>query len=541
MIRAKLFRCVIFSITCLVALSIQASPHANSVTVDINDYPYLDEKQLGGLRHIISLADQLHGEWSKMGTKEPDQEGDDAYRYQLAFMTYTLGLAQYHYLPAYRELFQHSSTRLIDKMLRREVWGYWENTSRGSKYLNPDLVELREGWVDPVKRENIMYSGHLLAMVGMYSSLYRDNRYDKPGALTFNFDPVFRGFGHEKFDYDFTKLTDVIYQQMEENDWLGVPCEPNAIFVICNQMPLLGFKFYDQVHNTNYATATGKYMSSWQKKGWLTKEQSFISYYLVQQDKVQAEPSSAYIDAWTGTYMHAWNREFVRSIYPTQRDRWIKKLNDGTLSVSVGEEAELVATADFGALATYAAEVGDSDSVNRLLAYADKYMNPKWYDGKYYYPRQDSMYDNDENLIFMPRVTGNALLTFARLNVENGLWSLYNKPLAEQYLSQPYIDGVNYPEIIVRRAYYDKAKNVLALTLVSSASVVKEYKSTSFNIRNLNDEQPYELVIDGRSYGVLGRGRPNSEKRIVESAWDEGVLNMTLDVSVERNILIIPK
>lgn len=31
---------------------------------------------------------------------------------------------------------------LIRKMLGREVWGYWENTSRGSKKLDPALKKL---------------------------------------------------------------------------------------------------------------------------------------------------------------------------------------------------------------------------------------------------------------------------------------------------------------------------------------------------------------------------------------------------------------
>mgnify|MGYP003408934663 FL=1 len=159
----------------------------------------LDDKTLGHLRHVANLSRQMPNDWSDMGPYDPSQEGDDAYRYQLAYMTYALSLAQYHHTPAYRELWRDTMARLIGKMMRWEVWGYWELTSRGSKVLDPDMNALGEGWIDPVIRQNVMYSGHLLMMVGLYDMFYRDGRFDAPGSLTFQFRPVFRGMGPEDF------------------------------------------------------------------------------------------------------------------------------------------------------------------------------------------------------------------------------------------------------------------------------------------------------------------------------------------------------
>jgi len=462
--------------------------HSDSGMVNPSDYPSMSSKQLGHFRHIVRLANQLHGEWGMMGTKEPDQEGDDAYRYQLAFMAYALGLAQYHYLPAHRELAQNTFERLVDKMLRREVWGYWENTSQGSKYLNPDMVKLREGWIDPVEKENIMYSGHLLAMVGMYSSLYRSSKYTQPGSLAFHFDPVFRGFGHKKYEYSSIELADLIYRQFEENNWLGVTCEPNAIFVICNQMPILGFRFLDQIHGTEYAKITSDFENAWRRKGWLTEDNSIITAYLVQQDEVWRSPSSAYIDAWTGAMMHAWNRDFVRSLYPIQSKRWVVDLENGLMSVAVGEEAAEVSTSDFGFMAIYASEVGDRATTQALLGYADKYMSPVWEDGSYYYPRKDEFQDDNGNIVFMTRLTGNALLAYARLNVENGLWALYNKPWTSDHLSNPYISGVEYPEVLVTQAHYDASKSALIFTLQGDGDTPR---ASSVTVNQLDSSKDY--------------------------------------------------
>src|SRR2546430_15227035 len=101
------------TVICVAMSTFQPSRYARADDIDLANYPVLDTKELGHLQHIYRLANQLPGEWAFMGAREPDQEGDDGYRYQLAFMSYVLALTQYHYLPNYRELNQQASGRLI--------------------------------------------------------------------------------------------------------------------------------------------------------------------------------------------------------------------------------------------------------------------------------------------------------------------------------------------------------------------------------------------------------------------------------------------
>lgn len=138
----------------------------------------LDSKQRGHLRHFFNLANAPDGVWDTMGAQLPGQEWLDSYRYQLAEMVYGAGLAHFHRLPAARGPFKELIGRLIGKMLRREVWDYWwvDNdyrcfnlaefdavnwyrylTSKSGVRVNPDIKELREGWADPVKDENISW------------------------------------------------------------------------------------------------------------------------------------------------------------------------------------------------------------------------------------------------------------------------------------------------------------------------------------------------------------------------------------------------
>lgn len=119
-------------------------------------YPKLSREQCGHLRHFHNIASSLDGDWPFMGSQEPGQEWDTAYRYQLATMTYAAGAAHYHCLPAMRSVFKGLIRKLINKMLRREVWGYWYLTSQSGIRVNPNLKELRKPWADPVCKENIM-------------------------------------------------------------------------------------------------------------------------------------------------------------------------------------------------------------------------------------------------------------------------------------------------------------------------------------------------------------------------------------------------
>jgi hypothetical protein len=91
-----------------------------------------------------NIATQLDGDFTFMGAQEPSQEWDTAYRYQISAMAYATGAAHYHHLPVMRSMFKSLIHKLIQKMLRREVWGYWYLTSQSGVRLDPDPKELRK-------------------------------------------------------------------------------------------------------------------------------------------------------------------------------------------------------------------------------------------------------------------------------------------------------------------------------------------------------------------------------------------------------------
>lgn len=208
------------------------------LSLDISRYSKLDAAQAGHLRHFHNLTTQIDGEWHHMAGFDPHQEQFDAYRYQLAVMAYAVGMAHFYRLPAARGMFKQLLGQVIRKFLLRDVWGYWWTASHSGSYVDPGRTELRAPWANPIIKENIMYSGHLLMMTSMYAMLFDDDRYEKPESLTFRWDPMLWGVGNETFHYDNRSVQAAILAEMERSKWIGVCCEPNLVFVVCNQFPV---------------------------------------------------------------------------------------------------------------------------------------------------------------------------------------------------------------------------------------------------------------------------------------------------------------
>jgi len=507
--------------------------------VDPASYPRLDDKQMGHIRAIVTLAEQPDSDWSGMGSAEPGQGGFDAYRYQLAMMSYTLSLAHHRFTPAYRDLYRETDARLIHKMLLFDVWGFWELTSRGSKAFDPSLTVLGDGWIDPVKDQNIMYSGHLFQMVTTHEMLYGDARYSKPDAVTFVYDPFGRGLGRQDFKYDTHKLAQVLASQFEDNGWKGIECEPNAIFPECNQHPLLGFALYDRANGTDYFKRISKsFKEQFDALDYLDpKTSSFMMMYMIKQDKVIQRPT-AWADGWSGSFMHAWYKPEVEQAYPTQRANLLVDLADGTTTTrSEGENRSY--SHDHGFFALLAGEVGDTATRDRMLAYADRYWSPRWVDGALFYPRQDLFRRTDDGANVWRRVqplTGNGLVGLARMNGKDGLYNLFNRPFDAAHFEQPYLTGIAYPDALVERAVYDEKAKALVATLKPGREGGAPIR---WSVAKLDPRKSYGVWMDGRQIATIAPGKavaaPGSS---VSVGVADGVVTFTQPLAREASFVV---
>ncbi|KAH6613841.1 hypothetical protein C7974DRAFT_437228 [Boeremia exigua] len=482
---------------------------SDQLLLDLSQYEKLDSLQVGHLRHFYNLAHQLDGEWYLMGSPEPAQEFLDAYRYQLATMAYASAVTYYHRTPALRSAFKPLVRQLIHKMLLRGCWGYWFSTSHSGKFVDPSITELRKPWADPVVRENIMYSGHLLLMTSLYAMLFDDDEFEKPGSLVFDWNPLFWG-EPQKFTYDNRSLQKAILVEMERNKWVGVCCEPNCVFVVCNQFPLIAMRYNDVRDGTN--TVDGvirQYKAAWEEKGMILDDGLFPDWLMIKQDQIVPAKDLGFT-AWAGAFMSAWNAELVQSLYPRQSSGFLTNIDgqvrlhpaliasvyrkvatsdaattaNGTssdkriLSVAVTEAQAALAdpqrpvdvmpylTPTFGYVVKWLSELGKQEELKGLLEYADEMLKPTWEHGGLYYPRNDTPFDQDLRWLRMDRFTGNAAIAYARLNIAGGQNKMWENPWGREYhRTQPWVDGIDLGNVAVLRGVWDTQTKSLVVTV----------------------------------------------------------------------------
>jgi hypothetical protein len=499
-----------------ILISVSVNPgFAASLQVKTSDYPSLSEKELGHVQWLAKLAQQPLGDWSYMGGLEEGQEGLESYRYQLGYMAYALALAQYHKTPAYREFYQRALDNLIQKMVRRDVWYYWEHTSKG-------IGQRGLGWIDPVVEKNIMYSGHLINMVELYQMLYRDARYDKPKAIQFKWEWVMEKLN--AFDYDGNKLAGALHKQFMENPTHMIECEVGLVFPVCNQHPLLGLMLYDHNHGTNLAgPVKDLMMKTFNDKGLLDpKTQDFMQFYILEQQKPMGPPSAGN-NACVGMVMHAWKPELIENLYRIHVKK-VQVAGNGTAKV---EADNTVGVSSAPAFAGYAKEMGDEKTAQNLIGWMESNCSPMWIDNKYVYPR------NDEKKI---TALFNVMAAIAELNIKNGIWAMYNQPWKESYFAQPFISGVDHPKAVVKQAYYDSGKDVLAVTLVPGE---KSILNTSFAVNQLERTKVYSIKKNGLPIGYLKKGvvMPVNGAKGIEFS-KEGILKISTDLAKAQSFLI---
>jgi len=517
---------------------------------DPANYPALSTQQMGHVRHMINLANQLDGDFSLMGEFDPVYYMSfHAYQFQIAFAAYALASAHYHYTPAQRDLYQKASARLIKRMIYKDVWDYWAHTS---KFDLTDRTETEDGgeimvnyseddwygWIDPNIKKNIMYSGHLLQMVGLHEMLFDDHRYDESGSLMFRFAPVENGQGPIEMKYDHDRLTKVIHEQFVEDHFRGIECERNAVYAECNQHPILGLMHYDFKHGTSLSPEVRReFKKTIEKRHYVNPETHTTMYFLkVKQDEV-VPATYAWADGWNGHAQHAWDKEYIESLYPHQLKRYMPSMLRGWPFENMGWAGSF----DFGWFALLASEVGDTETVQTMTDYADAHFDPTWRDGGYYYPSTPDYVWNFSrdwkgHIQNIGPVTGNVLVGFARINPKDGLWEIYNRPWEKSHFAEPFISDVEYLEASVTQAVYDAEKDALIVTLAPGP--VKS-EATSFTVRQLDPAKTYSLIRDGQVLGEISGSRGTALPR---TEWQaDGSLRITTGLREPHSFVLKTK
>lgn len=311
------------------------------------------------------------------------------------------------------------------------------------------------------------------------------------------------GAGRQSWKYSIPTLKQTILTDMEKNQWVGVCCEPNTVFIVCNMFHLIALRFNDVRHGTKeLEDVLPRFVDAWEKKGMIQDDGLIVAFWAPNQDRIEKSPDVT-LTAWAAIFLAAWNSDMVKKHFEHQSKGYVTKINgevrvrpatvarqirrlisqdpathsaDSAKTIAAAEEhVKQNATAEqkeedrnptFGYVVQWVGEIGRQDLLDGLLEYADQNFKPTWEDGGLFYPRQDKQ---GLDWTFIDPYTGNTAIAYARLNVPDGQKKMFENPWTKEQLAQrPYIDNVDLSHgIDFLRGVWDEEQNALITTFRS--------------------------------------------------------------------------
>lgn len=369
------------------------------------------------------------------GYDTADQIQLSALRYSLDYLGYGLATMQCFVTPNFHGYLKEAQEFVIDSLTVPKICGYWKwENLWGNFTWNPD----------PICHHNIMLSGWSGILPVLYTGNTGDDRYEKENSLKF------RPFKNKDKSYDYNNetLVKAIASQWDSLKSSLIPCEPHLVFPWCNGWGFDTVLAYDRIHGTDYVSKAYPKLEKRLTQDWtdangklsIAKNTLFGTMALSMGGDFAAASSFAVSRVFNVTDPSLAAKEYILGKKDTFEE------TDGELKCKIGPWDKLSDIGNFkkgpghvlGTGAVAAAEMGEGQFVERLLALADELLE-KVEDPKRYYYKKTS-------------VTSNASLALARFAQKDDLYHMVHRGPGKNALAGPVLTACRYPEVLVAKA-----------------------------------------------------------------------------------------
>jgi len=442
--------------------------------VPLNNEPReLSDKQMAQMRFFLDRALQPILEFE--GFEHLDDFQTAAVRYQINFTSYALSLAQYNCLPALGAYLTQAQVNLKAKQEQPEVWRYW---AKESAWGNLELSR------DPIAKDNIMYSGFVgtQMMMALKASPHCPEGFmGKLGGKDGDFE----------FSYTQDQLIERLAEQYETAQFGLLPCEPNWIYPLCNFITAAAIRGYDTEHKTRHWEGLQKRFRAMTDQEFLGIDGHFVPF------------RSAYTGVAApqigGLIMQTFPCFFLNALYPdmAQRQWWLmrkglkgRSIRRACWPIDVGNYNYSRAAA-YGASALAAAEMGDTELKDKLLALMQEDCSPVLDNGRQYYSKAS--------------IWANANAFMAGLTSQGDFQRLMNN---QSQKTGPYIDKANPNDIMFSSAYQKDG----ALFFKAHPQKGGSYKS--IRIAGLKPSAAYQLIHQSSKTNITSNHKGEADLNI---------------------------
>ncbi|MDJ0853135.1 MAG: hypothetical protein QNK04_32605 [Myxococcota bacterium] len=393
----------------------------------------LSPSDLAVMRFALDRALQPIDEFSGFDWIEQFQTA--SVRYQVMTMSYALSLAQFARTPSLRGYLSQAQVNLIEKMRDHRVWSYWAwENAWGNLRLDPDPMA-------PRTHDNVMYSGWYAAMIGMYASNTGDGRYDKPGAITL------RHPGGREFVYDFPHMVRILTENFRRADFTLFPCEPNWIYLMCNNFAGVGLKIHDRLTGSeNWAEIEPRFRRSLDQE-FLTVDGRIVAIRSARTGLTIPALTSTMADAGSCIFLHALVPEVARRSWEIVRHDLLDLNGErveidlrGWDKIDTGNYRRSTATT-LAATMAGAVEMGDPSVARAVRERFEEEHPPVTEGGVIHHPGVS--------------VIGHVSSLLERVGRTNGMRDLVGDGVPDVWRDGPMLDEVDYPATLVAKAVSD--------------------------------------------------------------------------------------
>ncbi len=395
----------------------------------------LSEEDLKATRFLFDYTlNRTEGDTAGYDIADQIQLG--AVRYSWDYLGYALAELQCFYTPNFHGYLNEAQQFVIGSLTSSEGCGYWKMENLWGNF-NPSA--------DPVKRDNIMYSGWSGILPVIYTGNTGDDRYEKDGGLKFR--PYKKKA--KSYDYNNEKLVKAIAAQWEKKDSGLIPCEPHYAFPWCNGYGIITVQAYDRIHGTNYVEKSYGKLEKRLTEDWTDPDGRLCTVKNTLIGTMAAPIPGDFQAASNFAVSRIYNpfdpglaiKEYVLGKHTV-----FKRAEDGTLEASLGPWDQMQDSGNFkkgpgtilGGSATAAKEMGDVAFAEELLKIADETLERVEDPSCHYYKNAST--------------GANAMLVLARIAQKDDLYHMIHHGPGKAALEGPVLTGVKYPEVLVAKA-----------------------------------------------------------------------------------------
>jgi hypothetical protein len=339
-----------------------AATPAHLVPVAAGPAPALDRNTEAYLRWITGFGAAAPDDWSVF---DDPKHVDSALRYQMAVCGWALYHFQHQHTPAYREAAGVALGNFAERGRDPKVWGYT---------FRENLKGLRiDG--DPFERENVMYSGYLANVIGMFEAMTGDHRYDEPGGYSVT-------NGRRTYEWDHHRIVDQLALQHAISPMGSITCFPGWLWPACQTFSLRGIQLADLTHGTDHGHAVERFVEAFPK--WFMEEDgSILTCRHVTGVKHPIDHLVVGLtgQAATGLFAGAFDASLIHRNYEAQVLPRLRESDGGlelelsrldTYDTSYGWNPGM----PYSFALLYATELGDHDTAAGLRATLEQMLTP---------------------------------------------------------------------------------------------------------------------------------------------------------------------